>query len=227
MKIWTSRFCCSLAVLLFAWEANAVTLEATVHFDAQPTGDYLFGRLDFGQSFSSIESVGLVTKVSADMGGTVCAASSCWSSAFDVTIYDPSKPLDFEVGQLQVVVGVGNENSEILHAGLAHLQAGRESEIRFLPPKTRLDFETGQFVSDPWQDFLFAGSAAVRVAHVDLMSWHLHGGGFNRTVRAPTTISSMNLLIEGTAVPEPASGLIAVLAAGAWVSGNRLRKNTN
>jgi hypothetical protein len=219
-------FTAVLVVLFLGLNARAATYSTLVEeFAVDPSGNFAEAAFGFGVSFARIDAVSLEITMPDGLSGGLCTGSTCYFSSLDFAIYDPTTPVDFCVAPLSSSVSV---DPDVLRTTFGYVIPGLPTETRILPPNPRLDPATFEFSADPWPTFLFTGSGAIGMQKIDGWFCHLNCSGSGRSVSVPPGVTSVRLIVEGVAVPEPSCILLGCIAIGVRLVGRsqRCRRNS-
>jgi hypothetical protein len=206
--------CLSLFAILFAGLTAGTPALGAIYTAAisptgqsSPQGDYLSGSFDFGVEFRAIQAVVLEFTMPDGFEGTsLDSAYSSTSSSLQMVVHNiGTTPAEY------FRPDEGLENSTI------QVTAGAESQFLLLNNTIYTMAEGGQVPAPVWPTFLYGGEGQVSM-FVLSDYWTKVPGGVSRLIftawTLPPEVENLQLVVHGTAVPEPGALFLSVLAVG-------------
>lgn len=173
---------------------------------SEPSGEYASAQFDFGTAFRRIDQVSIELTVPYDFGGYVSTGHSSHSTSFVVDVFGRGGEPHFDPYPGIIVVAGTQSNPNTLRAGFSMLTANLPTEMRLLALGARFDLENGSgLIGGEWPSFLLTGRGDARLCRLDsYSSWRSDGWRQSYEIsRAPESLTSVRLIIDGIAVPEP------------------------
>lgn len=202
----------------FAGEVFVAELNPTPVFGEE--GDFLSSTFDFGTRFSSIDSVSLQLTSEEGFsgvsfrGGAASANSFLTATVDDGVAATPTLSTAFSFPA----------NDQIAAAFTTRLIADEPATIRLRALAPFSPFSVGREIDSffPGPDFLLDGRGRVALANVSTLSSLT--GLFDVMQRLPAGITDAQLIIVGTAVPEPGPAVLLLTGVLAQLAGFRTRR---
>lgn len=214
----------SLVGALFAASRCAqadVYTAALTDFLIDSSGEFSTAEFDFGRRFRRIDQVSLKLLAPYGLSGGLSTGSTHYSSAIVVDLHRTGGTPEYDPTLGIVTIG-SQSHPNTLRVGFGFFEANRETESRLLPPGARID-QDGALVGDDWPQFLYEGRGDARLQRVDSWFRYMNGSGSGQTLRAPEPLTSVELVIDGVAVPEPAGVALMGLMMIAFLSSLRAK----
>jgi hypothetical protein len=186
-----------------------------INFASEPAGKYTTGAFDFGVEFARIDSVKLELTTVPQISQGFCSGSSCNFSWLATVLHeDSSFPPEFPSPSPFYDLSGGYSGGTLygeVNGGEAFYSPLNAYSVSNYPP-----------ISPEWPEFLMEGESAVSLQVVNFWSCYLNCSGSGQSVTAPVGPIAGRLVIEGTAVPEPAT--LALLLSFVFCIPNRDRR---
>lgn len=190
--------------------ARAETYSTLANFPIDGSSDtFIEAPFDFGFSFSQIDRVLVELTSKISVGGGVCTGSACTTWFFAVNIDGPQDVGDFRTYQL----ALSDDQYPSLYGTFSYNHFDHFAEAIVSPPNGRFDLETGNYVHDPWPEFLRTGGGKVRVSQIVQVACTLNCDSVNSGVfmGSPAGISDVRVTVEGEAAPEPSEFVLITI----------------
>lgn len=195
------------------------------NFVADPSNHFASVSYDFGVSFGRIDSVGIQIVVPTGLNSDYCNTMACHAHWIDFAIVDgyapnPLSDPSFSWGPLST--------PDTLRQAFSYAPA-EVPTLRWLWPSSRAildgDGNIVEFAVGPWPDFLFSGHGIIGMRDHDSWGCYLNSCDSGTALSLETGITSVQLIINGIAIPEPHGLVSSVLFAAAVGMCRRRRAN--
>jgi hypothetical protein len=180
-------------------------------FVVHPSGAFSEATFDLGVEFSRIDAVRVAIEVQNGLPGIRCSGSSCAHEFIDTAIYSEGRFEPFDPFHVYWVPSDDPEyDPNVMRAGFGYLVPNLTSDLRVVWPNPRT---AGFDVRPPAlsAQFLFDGRGQIAMQQVAEWFCFLNCTGSGRNVTAPDGVSSVRIIVEGVATPEPSTLALMLL----------------
>jgi hypothetical protein len=181
--------------------ADTFTVPLNLAEATGPLGQYLSGNFDFQTAFSSIDSVTL--EITMPRGFAADNNSATEATQIWVTLQNVGSELVF-----------GQFSPDGTFADAADLPAGTPQQFGFFPPYLGID--ASDELQHDWPAYLYLGTGAIGICDLHTHTFFDLAGPisfFNLLDLPAADVTNASLVVVGTAVPEPASAVLAAIGA--------------